>query len=148
MKPLSIDNIMNRDLEGTVGVILNKEVEGRKYFKILRPVEILLSDGEIVTIPVGFTFDGSSTPKYLECFLPRFGSFMFAALIHDWLYVIDYKRDDIGIKEAQKFADDEMLKWSKVLNNKTRWKRLDNVLRYKAVRLFGKKVYKERSSKY
>jgi hypothetical protein len=81
-------------------------------------------------------------PRVLEFLFRRYGPFLFAALIHDWMYKNDYKIEELGQKDAQKLADIEMLLWSDATNYKSNWSLLDNWLRYKAVRLFGKKVYK------
>ena len=145
---LTLENVKELELEYYIGVISNREMEGRKYFKVIKTIDVILSNNDMITIPKGFTFDGSSSPRFLEWIMPRYGSFMVAALIHDWLYVADYKRDCLGLKESQKVADDEMYTWSKVVNNSNTWKRVDNYLRYKAVRLLGKSVYEKRSDEY
>jgi hypothetical protein len=41
--------------------------------------------GEI-TVPVGFIWDGCSTPRAIWGLVPRWGAYSGAALIHDWLY--------------------------------------------------------------
>ena len=97
----------------------------RKYWEILRPVSIQLSSGEVIVIPKGFVTDLSSVPRFLWAIFPPFGDFLLAALIHDYLYVFN-----VG---TRKDADREMLIWSNVLNDH----KIDNKLRYYAVRLFG-----------
>ena len=148
MKTITLDNLKNIDLQGIIGVIANKQLTDRKYFVVLESIKVKLSNGYVVTIPKDFSFDGSSTPKLLEWLFPRYGAFIFAALIHDWLYVTDYLRDDIGMRDAQLFADKEMLTWSLKMNNKSIFNNIDNYIRYYTVRLFGKSVYKRRNSKY
>jgi len=71
--------------------------------------------------------------------LPPDGDFESASLIHDFLYITKV--------ESRKFADDEMLKWSKVVsgtNNKISLRNLDNQVRYISVRLFGWIVWNRR----
>jgi hypothetical protein len=128
-----------------IGVICAGKQKEDKYFTVLKTINIQLSNGEVVKINKGYKFDGSSSPRLLTPIFPRYGSFIFAALIHDWLYDNKNKEDlsvsmrNIGLKNAKKFADKEMLTWSNVVNRN----KIDNYLRYKAVILFGKKEYKD-----
>jgi hypothetical protein len=136
-------NISNKtNTEKWIGVISNTAEKQSKYFVTLMPLTVKLSDDKIVIIPEGFQFDGSSVPRFLEVVFRRYGPFLFAALIHDWMYTVDYRRRELGRKEAQRFADKEMLLWSDATNFYSNWSLIDNWLRYQAVRLFGKKVYK------
>jgi len=128
--------------EKWIGVISNTAEKQSKYFVTLMSLTVKLSDDKIVIIPEGFQFDGSSVPRFLEVVFRRYGPFLFASLIHDWMYVADYRRDELGAKAAQKFADEEMLLWSNATNFHSNWSLLDNWLLYKAVRWFGIKVYK------
>lgn len=114
------------------------EPNNKKFFEISEGFEWMLSDGNIIFIPKGFRFDGSSVPGILTPLMPKFGCFMMAALVHDFLYVTDYRRLELGFKKSKKFADDEMLLISKAYNPNN----LDNYTRYIGVRLFGGKVYK------
>ena len=132
-----------RNAHKWIGVSPNTTKSDDKYFVTLQPLHIELSDKTIITIPAGFEFDGSSVPRWLEVFFRRYGPFLFAALIHDWMYVTDYRRAELGTKKARKFADREMLVWSDATHYSSNRALLDNWLRYKAVRLFGKKVYKK-----
>jgi hypothetical protein len=137
------DNIsVAKNTQEWIGVVSNKLEERSMYFVTLDDLCVKLSDDTIVIIPKGFKFDGSSVPRVLEFLFRRYGPFLFAALIHDWMYKNDYKIEELGQKDAQKLADIEMLLWSDATNYKSNWSLLDNWLRYKAVRLFGKKVYK------
>lgn len=96
-----------------------------KYWKLLKPMVVKLSNGKVIRIPEGFVTDLSSSPKYLWSLARPFGDFLLAALIHDYLY--------IHKTFSRSFADKEMLIWSKAINDN----RFDNVIRYIAVRLFG-----------
>lgn len=139
---LTLDMARYNHLDNLIGVTPNKRVENDKYFVVLKDITIELTDGERIKIRKGFRFDGSSVPKWLRGIFPTYGPFLIAALIHDWMYVKDYRRNYMGLRDAQKFADNEMLLWSMVLNNRNWLAKLDNKLRYRAVRMFGKKVYK------
>ena len=99
--------------------------KGKKW-KVARAIKHVLADGETIIIPEGFETDLSSVPKILWGLFPPFGNFLLAALVHDYLYVERYKED-------RKFCDKEMLLISNDLHNN----KVDNYLRYFAVRLFG-----------
>ena len=114
------------------------------HWELLQSVTIKLKCGRVITIPKGFQFDGSSTPRGLWWLLPSYGDFLFAALIHDWLYKTDYFDWFFNERTAQKMADIEMLYFSEILNNDTFGKRFDNKARYRGVRLFGRSVYKKK----
>lgn len=87
----------------------------------------VLHNGQSLTIPKGFLTDGSSSPWYLRWLFPRIGDFLLAAVVHDYLYrTLDLR--------GKKFADKEML----VISNKMNKNKVDNYLRYFAVRVFGK----------
>ncbi|GAG87218.1 unnamed protein product [marine sediment metagenome] len=113
------------------------------HFRLANTISIRLSSGGMIIIPAGFEFDGSSSPRFLWWLFPSYGDFFFAALIHDYLYHTQYMAEDIGMGHAQKFADEEMLNWSNILNKKTIGKKVDNYFRFYAVRLFGKKVFRK-----
>lgn len=108
-------------------------------YRLLSDLKICLSNNEVIFIKKGFVWDLSSVPRILWGLLPPDGDFELASLIHDYLYI-----NKIG---TRKFADDEMLLWSKVVsgtNNKVSLRNFDNQLRYIAVRAFGWKVYNKR----
>lgn len=114
---------------------------GRNHFRLLTDLSVKLTNEETIQINKGFEFDGSSAPRFLWWAFPSYGDFFFASMIHDYLYITQYKSDKLGTKEAQRFADKEMLTWSNLLNDKSIIKTLDNYLRYYAVRLFGRRLY-------
>jgi len=126
---------------GLVKIALVYPITKESHFMLLNGLKITLSDGRIIVIPDGFVFNGSSSPRGIWWLFPSYGDFSFAALLHDWLYEEKYLSEDIGMNLAQRYADDEMLIWSNVINDKNSWKLLDNKMRYKAVRWFGKKEY-------
>lgn len=113
-----------------------------KYWRMTESLTIILSNGDAIYIPDGFEWDFSSVPKFLWGLLPPFGDFLVAALIHDYLYVVDYKRKENGDYRARLIADKEMLIWSRKFNSEEKGRRLGNWIRYYGVRLFGSKIYK------
>ncbi len=134
-----VDNLKNGVVKTSMVYPINKD----RHFVILEELTIKLSNAEIIKIPKGFTFNGSSSPRFLWWLFPSYGDFFFAAIIHDYLYHIRFKSDEINIKLAKRFADKEMLIWSNILNNRNFGKKIDNYLRYYAVLLFGMKQYKD-----
>lgn len=99
--------------------------KNRKYWKLVTPLTCQLSNGDTVTIPAGFITDLSSVPPFLWGVFRPFGDFLLAALIHDFLY--------IEKPFSREFADKEMLYWSNAVNGN----KIDNYIRYFAVRAFG-----------
>ena len=135
---VTIHNIKNYLYNGKIPINMVYPIRKNAHFRLDESLKITLSNDAEIIIPKNFEFDGSSSPRFLWWLFPSYGNFFFGALIHDYLYVNQYMQTYIGYKEAQKFADNEMLIWSNKLNNN----KLDNLLRFYAVRLFGKKVYK------
>lgn len=111
-----------------------RKTKSTKYWVVAQNIEIVLSDGLFIVIPRGFETDLSSTPKWLWGVVPPYGDFLLAALIHDYLYVMKLR--------DRKYADFEMLIWSRALNNDTWLQRLDNEIRYVFVRWFGRWVWR------
>jgi hypothetical protein len=44
-----------------------------------------LGSGQIITVPPGYITDGASIPRYLWVFLPSWGKYSRAAVVHDFL---------------------------------------------------------------
>jgi hypothetical protein len=100
-------------------------------YQLLEGVDILLSDGDTLSIPAGYIWDLSSVPRFLWGILAPDGDFQLAALIHDFLYEFKAK--------SRMFADKEMLIWSGAINGtkKISFRNFDNRVRYLGVRAFG-----------
>jgi hypothetical protein len=138
MLDVDIKNIKSLLKMGLIHVNMVYPIRKDAHFRLENDLKITLSNGYIIQIPRNFEFDGSSSPRFLWWALPSYGNFFFAALIHDYLYLNQYMHTNIGYKQAQKLADKEMLIWSNEINEN----KLDNKLRYWAVRLFGRKAYR------
>lgn len=105
---------------------------------VLSPITVILSNNEVITIPVGMRTDLRSSPKWLWSIIPPFCKALLAFLIHDYLYIYDYKVKELGLNEAQKFADNEMKLWCRKLD---KWS-IPNACSYLGVRIFGHSVFK------
>ena len=81
--------------------------------------------GNVINVPMGTYTDFASIPRPLWAFIPKWGKYGNAAVIHDWLYW-----DQPG---SRKEADDIFLQGMDVLEV-PKWKRR---LIYYAVRWFG-----------
>ncbi len=117
-----------------------------KTYELVFEVNIQLSNNKLIIIPEGFKWDLSSVPRIFWSLLPPDGDFIIAALIHDWLYVDKnscLSWFDGNNKQARKFADKEMLKWSRVMHagGFLNWRTYDNYIRYAGVRIFGGLVW-------
>lgn len=56
------------------------------------PLVVEVDDGEVITVPVGFTTDGASIPPFaqkLTGWKPFEGPQRWAGIVHDWLYYQD-----------------------------------------------------------
>lgn len=82
--------------------------------------------GDVINVPIGFHTDFASIPRILWAFLPRWGKYGNAAVIHDYLYWVQSPRN-------RKESDDIFLAGMKVLEVPN-WKRK---LIFYAVRWFG-----------
>lgn len=108
-------------------------------YKIESKLTFKLSNGDILNIEKGFLWDKSSMPKILHWLFAPTGKFEIAALIHDKIY------KDLKDKYTRKFADKEMLKWSKALQGtkKISFRNFDNHFRYIGVRAVGWLAWKD-----
>lgn len=86
--------------------------------------------GDTVRVSTGFMTDFASIPRIFWIFLPRWGKYGNAAVIHDWLYWTQNR--------TRKRADRIMLEAMEVLRV-PRWKRFAI---YSAVRTFGGLAWK------
>lgn len=112
--------------------------ERTKYkWVLLESIEVKLSSGEVITVPDGLKTDLSSSPRLLWGLFPPYGDFLLAAIVHDYLYIYNFKKDILGDKSARKFADYQMLYLSNIYSKN----KIGNYLRYWAVRLFGHRVW-------
>ncbi len=100
----------------------NWTMKGRMNWIVTEDIKVKLSNKDTINIPKGFRTDLSSSPRILWSIFPPYGDFLIAALIHDYLYSAKYFKKELGSYRAQRFADKEMFKWSKIYNSN----KLDN----------------------
>ena len=139
MKPNEIESIK---LEYVRGRRTDKMLFDNSW-RLIEPLPVHLSNGDVIVIPKGFETDFSSIPEFMWSIMKPFGDFLLAPIVHDWMYRNDYKVDEIGWYKARLFADKEMLYISKQTNSKKWHNRLDNNVRYFFVRIFGGLNYKK-----
>ena len=117
--------------------------EKEDKWEISEDIHVTLSNGDNILIPKGMRTDLRSTPWYLRWVAPPVNPAMISYLIHDYLYIYDYKRKELGDKKAKEFADNEMLYWQKkVYDNE-----IGNKLCYYAVKYFGWTVFRKWNEK-
>jgi hypothetical protein len=119
-----VDELLTDDLIVQSFVYSDKSA---KYWKIQKPLGIQLSNGVVINILSGFTYDMSTVPKWLWSVVRPFNDGLFGYLVHDALYL------DRSHGMTRKECDDEMLFWT-TLTNKNKF---DNKLRWVIVRLLG-----------
>jgi len=110
-------------------------------YEVYNDFEVQLSNGDLIVIKRGFVTDLCSVPPFLHSFFSNSQITLKAYIVHDWIYKTDYKRDELGDKKGQQFADKEMLYLANKIEPKLK---RSNYIRYLAVKLFGKSTYKRR----
>ena len=105
-------------------------------------LSVTLSNGDLIVMPKGFKTDLSSIPEFWWGVQKPFGDFILAPIVHDWMYRTSYKKESLGVYKARLMADKEMLYISKATNSVKWHNRIDNNVRYFAVRLFGWHTYR------
>ncbi len=104
-----------------------------KTWVILRPFSYdvgNIGSGDTIRVRTGFMTDFASIPRLLWIFLPRWGKYGNAAVIHDWVYWTQ--------KRSRKKADGIMLEGMRVLKVPA-WQKYSI---YIAVRVFGLLAWK------
>lgn len=91
----------------------------------------LQKNGEVITVPKGFTTDAASVPRLFWSFLPPLGRYTKAAVVHDYLY-----RTHLKTKEDA----DKIFLW---LMEDLGVEKVRRIAMYYAVKLFGKKAYEK-----
>ena len=115
-------------------------LEKKRWF-LEEDMEITMSDKRVILIPKGFETDLSSIPSWLWGLFKPFDEGLLGDIIHDYLWQ-EKMAETLYFNNAyvaQKFADDERLKWRKKLAKEFPIK---NWITHKALRIFGGKYYR------
>ena len=117
-------------------IYLNLVYVKDRIFYLNEDMEIVLSDGRTILIPKGFETDLSSIPQIFWGVFKPFDKGLLGDLIHDYLWE-DKMAETLYFDSAyiaQKFADEERLKWRNKLAPELKIK---NWLTHKVLRIFG-----------
>jgi hypothetical protein len=95
--------------------------KSKRYWKIIEPLTVQLSNGRIISIEKGFYYDMSTVPQPLWGILSPINDGLFGYLIHDWLYI---NKDKHTMTQWE--CDDEMLFWTNIVNKN----KIDNYFRW------------------
>ena len=106
-------------------------------YMVAKTSKVLLSNGDLMYIPLGFLADYASIPRPIRFFLNHIGIYRDAFYVHDWFYwyggyFTDSKLSNF-VAVSRRFADREMW-WQMMKFGSEKW-RAD--LYYKAVKWFG-----------
>lgn len=113
---------------------------GEKCYKLISPFSYMNRNDDVVTVPIGFEFDGASVPRVMWWLFPPFGRYREAAAIHDYLYVEQKIRGEFISRDL---ADLNLL-WGMEDLGVAWWKRQ---MIYRAVRLGGWVSYNQHTKK-
>ena len=122
-------------------IYLNLVYVKDRIFYLGEDMEIVMSDGRTILIPKGFETDLSSIPQIFWGVFKPFDKGLLGDLIHDYLWE-DKMSETLYFDNAytaQKFADEERLKWRNKLAPELKIK---NWLTHKVLRIFGARYYK------
>ena len=116
----------------------------KRPYVITEDVTYKLSNGKLFTVPKGFRLDGTSVPTVLRSLMPRVNDKIIGSTLHDYMYMHDHRRLELGDRKARKFADKEMLYfWDKYDNDRKK----ENKIMYFLVRRFGGLIFKKWNTK-
>ena len=132
--------VIDYELEYPI-IYLNLVYVKDRIFYLGEDMQITLSDKRVILIPKGFQTDLSSIPQIFWGVFKPFDKGLLGDLIHDYLWV-DKMSETLYFDNAytaQKFADEERLKWRNKLAPELKIK---NWLTHKVLRIFGARYYK------
>lgn len=110
------------------------------WWELYLPLQEQLSDGYLLSVPSGYVTDFASVPPLLWSFFPPIGKYNRAAVVHDFLYDMQYREKELGEYEARKFADDEFLRIANRIDEKNR---VRHYLMFLMVRWFGRAAWRK-----
>lgn len=96
------------------GFLILHPIDNSSYWKVLSPLTYITNDNIKIIAPKGFNTNFASTPRIFWSFLPPWGKYGKAAIIHDFLYysgIYSKKEADLIFLEAMKTL--EVVKWKR-----------------------------------
>ena len=108
-----------------------------RHWRTVVDMEVTLSDGYVLKVAKGATFDGASIPKILWWLFKPIDEAVLGDWIHDELWKDkqgQFEHFNYQIYEARLFADEERLKWRTALAPK---KKIKNKITHWVIRLIG-----------
>jgi hypothetical protein len=117
-------------------VVKYREGENDKpdWWELHQPVTEILSNGIEITISAGYVTDFASVPPILWSLIPPIGKYNRGALVHDYLYDLQFQQAELGEYEARKFADLEFLR---ICNRSNPKGKIRHKIMFYMVRIFG-----------
>lgn len=121
-------------------IVVYREAQTDKsdWWELYEPFEEILSDGSSVLVSAGYVTDFASVPRWLWSLFPPIGKYNRAALIHDYLYDLQYRQRELGENAARKFADKQFLYLANKVNAEGK---VCNYVMYLMVRWFGRSAW-------
>lgn len=112
-------------------LVIKRPTGSKDRYELVMPIT-WQDEKYVIMVPAGFVYDGASVPKALRSVIPSFGGrYDRASALHDYLY----SHGSISRRECDKIF------YHALRDDKVRW--VQAKIMYFAVRLFGKKHYKE-----
>ncbi len=111
------------------------------WWELYQPFKVQLSNGKTIVINAGYVTDFASVPRFLWALFPPIGKYNRAALVHDYLYDLQYRQKELGEKAARKFADKQFLYLANQVNVDAKFQ---NYVMYLMVRMFGLKAWRSK----
>lgn len=127
MKPEFLSELRSLDVS---------EGEETRQFEVIAPFCVASAVLKaIVTVPVGFRYDGESIPSALQGIAPPFGQSRRAACVHDYLYKHAGWQDEEGVwHRIDRLTADRVYLELALLKGLPQWRAL---MRYRVLRLVG-----------
>lgn len=108
-----------------------------RLWRVELPLRYVTAMGVQIDVPAGFVSDGATIPAFAQAFLPTWGRYARAAVLHDYLYRRLEDGNPLAAVGAERAASDRIFFEAMVasgVNSAVRW------LLWAMVRLFGKRV--------
>jgi hypothetical protein len=122
---ITLYNVLDKFKEGYMYADTPVYDKKGKYRKLSYSIMVELSNGQVMSISRGFTWDENSIPWILQPLFPKSGLYAPSALIHDALYYLTVHERD--------WVEKEYIKWMAATGVSPK----QMAFRYWAVKTFG-----------